>query len=251
MKKNALSLMLFAAFALCAFGAAELTLDGGPLSDPNAKTTILSQTLEMVSSDTANTFYFSKNVRVRSTNLFMTADKMVVTALRENSEASAIEVEKTAKTAAAKRTSSTSANTPLGTIDKIVATGNVNISQQDREATAGHAEFFPKEGRVVLTENPRVVDSKAIVSGWRITLLHGERRVLVEQDPNGTTRPNVDLNELPDMSVTDEPKAAASETSAPAAAPTISPTTQAAQEAPAASSPQSAPAETTPAATLK
>jgi lipopolysaccharide transport protein LptA len=176
-------------YALCAcalplWAAAELSLSGSPLAAPQAKTTILSQTLEMVSSDEENTFYFTKDVRVNSTDLLVTAEKMIVTAQRSSSPTNAAAQGKT--------------QTPLGAIKKIVAMGNVHISQQNREATAGRAEFLTEEGKVVLTENPRVIDAQAIVSGWRITLFHDQRRMLVEQDPNGPARPSVDLAELPE-----------------------------------------------------
>lgn len=159
---------------------------GGPKGKGMGKTTITSQTLEMVSGPSENVFYFSKNVHVIGNNLEMKADQMVVTAAR-NPNFDPVQALKS------------SSGTQMGTIQKIVGVGNVHISQEGREAVAGRAEFFPKKGKVVLTENPRVVDSQAIVSGWRITLTQGERRVIVEQNPEGGTRPMVDLQAIPNM----------------------------------------------------
>lgn len=154
------------------------------------KTSITSETLEMVSGPVDNTFYFSKNVVVNGNNLKMTADQMVVTAKR------APEGANTTANAPANNL-----NAPGGsTIDKIVAVGNVRLYQEGRESFSGRAEFYPKEGKVVLTEKPRVIDAKAIVSGWRITLYQGERKVMVEQDPaQGGARPSVNLDSMPNL----------------------------------------------------
>jgi lipopolysaccharide export system protein LptA len=74
----------------------------------------------------------------------------------------------------------------LPTLDKfkyMLATGHVVIIQADREATCGRAEVLPREDKVVLTESPSLIDHG---TGWtsageKITLLHGERRVIVDK----------------------------------------------------------------------
>ncbi len=179
------------------FGSTVMAQPADVVPAAPVKTSITSETLEMVSGQSENTFYFSKKVRVEGTNLRLTADQLVVTAQRA---IDAPEIPSGALPA-------------MGSIHKIVAVGNVHIYQEGREATAGKAEFFPKEGKVVLTENPRVIDAKAIVSGWRITMVHGERKVTVEQDPTkANVRPTVNLESLPDLGF--EPK-----TQTPAGAP--------------------------------
>jgi lipopolysaccharide transport protein LptA len=183
MKKLSTVILGLLALGLTAFGASQMTLNSGSSTEPAAQTTILSQTLEMISSDTLNTFYFTGDVKVDSTNLRMNSDKMVVLASRSTSDEPSAPKEK--------------ADTPLGAIQKIVAAGNVHIFQKDREATSGRAEFFPGEGKMVLTDNPKVTDNKTVVSGWRITLYQDQKRVVVEQDPNGTARPSLDLASLP------------------------------------------------------
>jgi lipopolysaccharide export system protein LptA len=66
----------------------------------------------------------------------------------------------------------------------LLATGNVVIVQGDREARCGRAEVLPLENKIVLTENPRVIDRG---SDWedggpdaRITMFRDQRRVVVE-----------------------------------------------------------------------
>jgi hypothetical protein len=65
----------------------------------------------------------------------------------------------------------------------LLATGHVRIVQGDREATCGRAEVLPRDDKVVLTEEPVVIDhgSDLIYAGEKITLLRGERRVIVEK----------------------------------------------------------------------
>src|SRR5690625_7813683 len=70
----------------------------------------------------------------------------------------------------------------LGRIQRIYAIGNVRVVQGDREATSGRAEVFPREGRVVLTENPVLRNEDGRVSGARITFLQGEGEAIVESE---------------------------------------------------------------------
>ena len=74
----------------------------------------------------------------------------------------------------------------LPTLDKfkyMLATGHVVITQADREATCGRAEVLPREDKVVLTENPVLIDHGTdwTTTGDKMTMLRGERRVIVEK----------------------------------------------------------------------
>ncbi len=71
----------------------------------------------------------------------------------------------------------------------MLATGHVKIVQGDRTATCGRAEIFPDEDRIVLTEHPVVVDSgqHSEVTGPRMVLYRGQRRVVIEGAPNQQT----------------------------------------------------------------
>jgi hypothetical protein len=77
----------------------------------------------------------------------------------------------------------TSAAPELDRFKYLLATGHVRIVQGDREATCGRAEVLPRDDKVVLTEAPVVIDhgSDAVYAGEKITLLRGERRVIVEK----------------------------------------------------------------------
>ncbi len=74
----------------------------------------------------------------------------------------------------------------LPALDKfkfMLATGHVVIVQGDREATCGRAEVLPRDNKVILTESPVVIDHGTdwTSAGDKITLLRGERRVIVEK----------------------------------------------------------------------
>ena len=76
-------------------------------------------------------------------------------------------------------------NTSIPTLEKfryLLATGHVSITQGSRGATCGRAEVFPREEKVVLTEDPVVVDHATdfVSAGDRITMLRGQERVEVD-----------------------------------------------------------------------
>jgi lipopolysaccharide export system protein LptA len=118
---------------------------------------------QMVSTDKETTITFRTNVVVTGTNLKLTCDYLEVVV---------------------KRTGDPSAT--LGKLDKfrsLLATGNVHIIQGDREAACGRAEVLPEQDRIVLTENPVIVDrdQNTRMTGEKITMLRGQRQVFVEK----------------------------------------------------------------------
>ena len=145
------------------------------------RTIVESDALEMNATDDQNFFYFTGNVRVTGTNLAVTCDRLeVVTSRTGDSEATIGKIT---------------------AIESIVATGGVEIFQAGRLITAGRAELSPRDGLVILTDQPKIIDGEVEVSGWRITLLKGERKALVEADPEQGQggRPTVKLDSLPDL----------------------------------------------------
>jgi lipopolysaccharide export system protein LptA len=76
----------------------------------------------------------------------------------------------------------------------LLATGHVSITQGSRVATCGRAEVLPREEKVVLTEDPVVIDKATnfVSAGERITMLRGQERVEVEK-PRLTGPPIRDL----------------------------------------------------------
>lgn len=65
-------------------------------------------------------------------------------------------------------------------IDTVVAQGDVRIVQLNRVATGGKAIFYHQEGRIVLSEKPRVVQGDNTVEGERIIVYLNDNRSIVE-----------------------------------------------------------------------
>lgn len=118
---------------------------------------------EMVSTDTETTITFNDNVVVTGTNLKLTCDYLQVVVLRTGDPTATIG--------------------KLNKFGSLLATGNVVITQGDREAACGRAEVLPEQDRIILSENPVIVDrdTDTRTVGDKITLLRGERKVIVEK----------------------------------------------------------------------
>lgn len=149
-----------------------------PLSPP-VPTVIESGKAEMVSTEKETTFTFQDRVTVTATNMKLLCDQLVVVARRSGDPKATIGNPEKFKS--------------------MVATGNVRIIQNDREATCGRAEVFPEQDKVVLTENPRVSfhGEEQVVTGPRMELYRGERRAVVLGDE--TSRPTITLPPLKDL----------------------------------------------------
>jgi lipopolysaccharide export system protein LptA len=150
---------------LSALLAAVFLLAAGRGRAAEETTTIITSDGEgqMISSDKETTITFRDNVVVVGTDLKLTCDFLQVIVLRTGDPTATI-----------------------GKLDKfrsMLATGNVHMVQGAREAACGRAEVIPGQDRVVLTENPVVVDhdQNTRISGEKITLLKGQRQVLVEK----------------------------------------------------------------------
>jgi lipopolysaccharide export system protein LptA len=129
---------------------------------------------EMVSTEKETTITFHTNVLVTGTNMRLTCDYLEVIVLRTGDPTATI-----------------------GKFDKfrsMLATGNVHMVQGDREAACGRAEVLPDQEKVVLSDNPVVVDhdQNTRFAGEKITMLKGQRRVLIEK-PILTAPPVKDL----------------------------------------------------------
>jgi lipopolysaccharide export system protein LptA len=157
-------------------------------------TELRSQRLEMSSTDAETFAIATGDVILTGTNLRINCDRLEITALRIGDK-----------------------DATVGTLEKIkyiLAIGNVRIVQGDREATCQRAEVFPREDKVVLTEDPVIIDrSNGFVgAGEKITLFRGKREVFVDK-PRFTGPP------VGDLSATAAPKPAAAKPAAPATPP--------------------------------
>lgn len=137
---------------------------GAQIINPLApQDTVLSaDDLDMRSTATETTAVCTGNVVLEGTNLKITCDRLEIIASRLGDRDATIGEFKGFK--------------------YLLATGNVRLVQGDREATCGRTEVLPQQDRVILSEDPVLIDrsSDAIVKGSKITLFRGERRVKVE-----------------------------------------------------------------------
>ncbi|HYP15678.1 MAG TPA: LptA/OstA family protein [Opitutus sp.] len=140
-----------------------------------APTTLSCDHMDMWSEGDETRAICTGNVVVTGTNLRIEADRLELTASRIDDDR----------------------NASIPTLEKfryLLATGKVSITQGSRTATCGRAEVLPREEKVVLTENPVVIDraTEFVSAGERITMLRGQERVEVEK-PRLTGPPIRDL----------------------------------------------------------
>jgi lipopolysaccharide export system protein LptA len=83
-----------------------------------------------------------------------------------------------------------------GDVDRIVAKGNVRITEKERVVTGEQAVFQNDEQRIVVTGNPVMREGNNVVTGDRVVVLLNENRGVVE----GTTGKRVTATIYPDES---------------------------------------------------
>jgi len=150
MKLSPSILSLLAAFALLPWLPVSGQLDDtNPEVQPPAGSTVITSD-ELHSDQVAHTSVFSGKVVVVGTNFHMTCQEMTVYSTKENQ------------------------------VDKIVATGDVIITQPDRVTHCGHAEYFHTEDKFVLTDSPVILDHKNEVHGTRITIERTTQKMTVD-----------------------------------------------------------------------
>ncbi|HEX2100724.1 MAG TPA: LptA/OstA family protein [Candidatus Synoicihabitans sp.] len=139
-----------------------LLLAGSHVALAVERTELRSDSLEMVSNEEESRALSVGNVVLTGTNLKIVCDRLEIIASRVGDLDGAVPT--------------------LEKFKYLLATGNVRIVQGDREATCGRAEVFPREERVVLTEDPVLIDrsSDIVQRGTKIVLFRGEQRVSIE-----------------------------------------------------------------------
>jgi hypothetical protein len=127
---------------------------------PGEETVITSDTLEMWTTPEGITHaILTGSVKASATNMRLTCDRLELTATNIGDKTATIgNFEK---------------------LQRLLAIGGVNIVQGEREATCGRAELLPREDKVILTENPVVIDhaNGSRATGDPVILRRGERRV--------------------------------------------------------------------------
>ena len=123
----------------------------------------------MTAGDDVNNFHFSGNVHAVSQGMTLTCDRLDVIARRLVKSKSTIG--------------------KMNSVQSVVAEGNVRMEQVGRVATAGRAEVMPDKGLVILSDNPKIVDAKATVEGWKIIYNSRDRTAQVLPSPDEQVLP--------------------------------------------------------------
>ena len=123
------------------------------------RTELVADDLVMTSTATETRAICTGNVKMTGTNLEIVCDRLEVIAARDYDT-----------------------NAALGELKGfkyLLATGNVRLRQGNREATCGRAEVLPLEDRLVLRENPVLIDRATdyVARAEEMILLRGEQRV--------------------------------------------------------------------------
>jgi len=73
-------------------------------------------------------------------------------------------------------------------IEKIEASGEVRVVQQDRVATAKQASFYQRQEKLVLSGEAKIQQGQNLVSGEEIIMFIKENRSLVKSGEDGRVR---------------------------------------------------------------
>ncbi len=128
---------------------------------PEENTVLKADYLDLRSTTTESIVICIGNVTLEGTNMKIACDRLEIVAARIGNQDATIG--------------------ELKGFKSLIATGNVHLVQEDREAICGRAEVLPLEEKVVLSINPRLIDhsSNVVTTGDEMTLLRGKRQVLV------------------------------------------------------------------------
>lgn len=172
---------ILALMLLASGGSSLYAQDAQAAEEEPSRTVVESRYTELRSTIKRNYFMFKDDVTVTANNMTVSCDYLEVITMRSGDPDATIG--------------------QIGDILSVIAKGNVVILQAGRQALCGKAEVYPLEGRVVMTENPVVVEEGARVSGCIITLIKGERKARIEpcEGAEGPSRSTVILDGLPDI----------------------------------------------------
>ena len=152
MRYTAAWLSCFLLFAGLAYGSPDAT----PSLERNENPIYIKS--DQLLTDTKNrTATFSGKVTARQGDLALYADRMVVLYAAEG-----------------------------GNVERVECIGTVRIVQKNRTGTAGAAIYDNKQGKIVLTVNPKVFQGEDMVSGSEITYYLADQKSVVTGTP--TTR---------------------------------------------------------------
>lgn len=162
-----------------------LCLLSSPAWGEPPKTPVQIEADQMLSSQKDNSVFFSGKVEAKQEGLTIHSDEMTVY------YAAGTDAAKPAKDGKGKAPASQPAATtppggaqsPLdGGIERLLATGHVEITKEGWVATGNQAEYFSKERKVVLTGDTKVWQNNNLVTGDTFTMYLDEGKSIVERN---------------------------------------------------------------------
>ncbi len=150
---------LFSALLAAMPLAAQLSDDAGTETQPPVGSTLITSDL-LHSDQNTHQSVFTGNVVVIGQNFHMTCQEMNVFFTNDNK------------------------------VSKIVATGDVVITQPNRVTHCGHAEYTQDNDTFVLTEEPVILDGKTTVRSTKITINRQTQQMQTEGGRTTVTIPN-------------------------------------------------------------
>ncbi|MGZ0655568.1 LptA/OstA family protein [Coraliomargarita sp. W4R72] len=146
-----------------------------------SETIVLADVITMREQATENHFLFSGEVEVMSGAVQMQSARMTIAAHKsQQAKGKAEEGDPDFK---------------VGEVKQIVADGGVRIEQSGQVATGEAVTFYPADERAVLTGNPKVTNSEAVVTGQIMELM--PQLAVIRGDANAPVV--VRLPEMPDL----------------------------------------------------
>ncbi|MGD0016123.1 MAG: LptA/OstA family protein [Verrucomicrobiia bacterium] len=140
-----------------------------------------------------NIYTFKDHVLLVDTQMTLRADQMVVF---YGTSSNTTDTATNALGASAGMTSS---------IQKMIATGSVDILEDQHHATCGRAVYTADDNRIVLTENAKVVSPDNTITGEKIVIWRGQNRMEVESNTHVVVFPGDKNPPAPKGKLTNSP----------------------------------------------
>lgn len=151
-------------FLCCLFSVSEV-FAAAPVRQDRSKLPITVKSNEMTADNKGKTAIFSGKVVAKQGDITIFSDRLVVSYADKNES-----------------------------VEKIEATGNVRIVQQNRIGFADQAVYESNNGRIVLTGTPRVVQGSDSISGKVITYYVDDERSEVSSGGDPKARVEAVIN---------------------------------------------------------
>lgn len=148
-------LQLRIAISLAVLMAVLGTGSGSPAAEtpkPRVKGPITVTSETLTTDNKAHTALFEKNVVAKTSDMALSADRMLIF-YREDG----------------------------GEVTKIEATGNVRLFKDGRAITAQNATYYAEEEKVIFTGDPKAIDGDNVVTGTKMTYFIKEDRSQIEK----------------------------------------------------------------------